>query len=66
MGGKIYRARQSLLLKCPTKMLGTTASEIELRNTNDPIFIDRNGERFQYAIDNMLEGKVELPITISI
>lgn len=65
VGGKTYRVSQSLLMKYPTTMLHTASADIETSNINDPIFIDRNGERFQYVIDYMREGQVELPTTVS-
>jgi BTB/POZ domain len=38
----------------------------EMSNSeNDPIFIDRDGERFVYVLDYMRDGNVTLPIYIS-
>jgi BTB/POZ domain len=32
---------------------------------NEPVFIDRDGERFVYVLDYMLDGKASLPVSIS-
>lgn len=70
VGGKQYRVSETLLHEYPNTMLGKMAS---LRNNNNddhdiseqqPIFIDRDSERFRYVLDYMRDGKVSLPSTI--
>jgi BTB/POZ domain len=66
IGGKIYRASKSILAKYPGTMLYIAASGIEESNHDKPIFIDGNGERFQYVLDYIRFRKVELPSHIGI
>ena len=66
VGGSIYRVSRSLLEQFPNTMLARLASKTwQLAAFSDPLFIDRNGERFQYCLDYMRDrGKVVLPATI--
>ena len=76
VGGTRYDVSQSLLDLYPTCMLtrmlstdwgGTghndgDATDNDKDNRNDEaIFIDRNGERFQYVLDYMRDERIELP-----
>jgi BTB/POZ domain len=64
VGGKIFEVKQELLKKFPdTMMLRAVAEMSDMRN--EPIFINRNGDRFVYVLDYMRDGKAHLPITIS-
>jgi BTB/POZ domain len=53
VSGKIHRVRKSLLRRYPSTMLCTVADDINTRNTEIPIFVDSNGDRFQYVIEYM-------------
>lgn len=66
-----YKVSRTLLDQYPSSMLakicsetwqqGATTTENQGEGT---IFIDRNGERFQYVLDFMRDASVELPTTI--
>lgn len=65
VGGKMFEVNQTLLLKFPDNMMLRAAAEMS-NNQNEPIFIDRDGDRFVHVLDYMRDGKqVSLPITIS-
>ena len=71
VGGIQYVVSRSLLEMFPDTMLASLASPRWTSTVTDgetpkPIFIDRNGERFQYILDYMRDNcKVNLPISIS-
>lgn len=68
VGGKMYSVNQSLLNRYPDTVLGTTSSlwNTERHEHNEPIFFDRNGDRFPYILDYMRDQrKIELPLSIS-
>ena len=68
VGGTIYEVSQSLLQYFPNTMLARAASETWSKKTNaknDPIFMDRNGERFAFILDYMRDNKIVLPLTIT-
>ena len=66
VGGRIYEVRHSLLDMYPNTILARSASD-EWKNEADsqPIFLDRDSERFRYCLDYMRDGNVELPPTES-
>lgn len=79
IGGTTYGVSNSLLDQFPDSMLRkitsdtwtkataaatTTNSASEDDLANPEIFIDRNGERFQYVLDYMRDGKVSLPLSV--
>jgi hypothetical protein len=68
VGGTMYEVSQSLLQHFPNTMLARAASETWSKKTNvknDPIFIDRNGERFAYVLDYMRDNKIVLPLSVT-
>lgn len=73
VGGKIYRVSRSLLDQHPDTMLARYASDTwfpkgennDETDTSSPLFIERNGERFQYVLDYMRDGVLDIPITVS-
>ena len=66
VGGKVYEVSRSLLSQYPDSMLIRMVSKPWLKSDQkEPLFIDRNGERFQYCLDYMRDGRVALPITVS-
>jgi hypothetical protein len=68
VGGNTYEVSRSLLDQFPNTMIARAASEMwnkKTRSKDKPIFIDRNGDRFAYVLDNMRDNKIQLPITVS-
>jgi len=76
VGGTVYEVSRSLLNQHPDTMLARLASDTwqsvgnedddDKDDGNDAIFIERNGERFQYCLDYMRDGgTVGLPATVS-
>ena len=64
VGGTRYEVARSLLESHPETMLTRMASkDWHDDSKGDEIFIERNGERFQYCLDYLRDGKVLLPIT---
>jgi hypothetical protein len=69
VGGTMYEVSRSLLEQHGDNMLARMASERWQReghnsssSTDEPLFIERNGERFQYVLDYMRDGgSVYLP-----
>ena len=71
VGGTRYEVSQSLLDRFPESMLARICSETwqegvtsEDTDGKGEIFIDRNGERFQYVLDYMRDDFVLLPLSI--
>lgn len=64
VGGKIYQVSRTLVEAFPETMLYAPASDRWTNGCIDPIFIDRNGERFQYLLDYMRDNEVHLPWSI--
>jgi hypothetical protein len=66
VGGTIYKISRSLIEQYPDTMLARMVSDTWLKgDQKEPLFIDRNGERFQYCLDYMRDGPVvALPFTI--
>lgn len=81
VGGRIYEVSRSLLDLFPNTMLSRMVSdmwqEVQVARNGDGdgddqneaaplIFVDRNGDRFQYVLDYMRDGqKASLPFTVS-
>mmetsp|Transcript_21959 Transcript_21959/g.47777 ORF Transcript_21959/g.47777 Transcript_21959/m.47777 type:complete len:240 (+) Transcript_21959:583-1302(+) len=75
VGGTVYEVSRSLLELFPDTMLSRMVSETWLdcsqggdnddRKKESPIFVDRNGDRFQYVLDYMRDGQnAILPVTV--
>ena len=68
VGGVRYDVSKSSLDLFPASMLSKLVPDtwIEGATDNDTkeVFIDRNGERFQYIMDYIRDGRVELPMSI--
>ena len=64
VGGQLYQVARSLLELYPSTMLYSAAAERWQTDPNATIFIQGNGERFQYCLDYMLRQRVHLPLTI--
>lgn len=74
VGGTVYKVSRSLLNQYPTTMLARMVSDTwngvddddRIDTTNDPLFVDRDGERFRYILDYMRDGpNISLPVTVS-
>ena len=68
VGGKHYEVSRSLIERFPDTILARMTSELWLGGENakdEPIFIERDGERFRYCLDYMRDGRVSVPITAS-
>jgi hypothetical protein len=66
VGGRIFKVRRSLLNAFPSTMLARSAAEVWQDNDkpDEPIFIDRDSDRFAYVLDYMRDGEAVLPITV--
>ena len=68
VGGTKYDVARSLLDQYPDSMLARITSDRweqgATNPSNDEIFLERNGDRFQYVLDYMRDAKVELPLSI--
>ena len=68
VGGTLFQVSRSTLELYKDTMLYRLISQRwnqESRNPNEPLFIDRNGVRFQYVLDWMRDRQVNLPVTES-
>lgn len=74
VGGTMYEVSQSLLNQFSNTMLARAASDMwnntkkpnnnnSNSTTNDPIFINRDGERFKYVLDYMRDNKIVIPLS---
>eukprot|EP00977_Amphora_coffeiformis_P023587 scaffold13700_cov153-Amphora_coffeaeformis.AAC.1 len=73
VGGTKYEISQALLDRYPSCMLSKICSKTwvqadaetaTVKEAAEEIFIDRNGQRFQYVLDYMRDSRVELPLSI--
>ena len=65
VGGAKYEVSRSLIDTYPTTMLARMVSETWHQDSSNEIFVDRNGQRFQYVLDYMRDQKVCLPMGVS-
>ena len=66
VGGTRYEVARTTLDRYPDSMLATLVSKRwTANNANRPIFIDRDGSRFQFVLDFLRDGKVHLPASVS-
>jgi hypothetical protein len=64
VGGHLYTVSRSLIQKFPSTMLSRMASETWQKDRDATLFIDENGERFQYCLDYMRHNEVWLPLDV--
>lgn len=66
VGGSKYEVSDSLLDRFPNSMLRRLTCDAwnDQENTEDEIFIERNGHRFQYVLDLMRDATVSLPFAV--
>lgn len=66
VGGKRYDVAENTLMKFEDTMLAKMVSTNWNKGSNqEPLFIDRNGERFQYILDWYRDGKITVPMTVA-
>lgn len=67
VGGKVFELSRSLLDSFPDTMLYKAASLTWTKDNNDddPIFIERNYDRFPYVLDYMRDRYISLPSFIT-
>jgi hypothetical protein len=67
VGGTRYDIAEETLLNHEDTMLAKLVSSKWKKGGNqEPLFIDRNGERFQYIVDWYRDGQITVPRTISV
>jgi hypothetical protein len=67
VGGMHYDVAKETLLKFNDTMLAKLIVEKQIKGSiQEPLFIDRNGERFQYILDWYRDGRISVPKTIGI
>lgn len=64
VGGTVYRVSRSLIERYPKTLMARKISRTWQLNPKASIFIDRNGDRFQYVLDYMRDGEVHLPLSV--
>ena len=65
VGGRVYKLSRALLESFPDTMLSRLASDTWQPDPTQTIFIDRNGDRFQYCLDYLRDNVISLPLTVS-
>jgi BTB/POZ domain len=65
VGGTVYKVSRSLIEAFPKTFLYQMVTKTWSVDNKAPIFIDRNGDRFQYILDLMRDNEVHLPLSIS-
>ena len=71
VGGTFYTVNNETLLKFPESLLSILATDrrrfsLSDANALEPIFVDRDGERFKYILDGYRDGAIILPRTVAI
>jgi hypothetical protein len=67
VGGKIYKVAEDTLMKYENTVLAKMVSKNWNKGNNlEPLYIDRNGERFQYILDWYRDGRITVPRTVAI
>lgn len=61
VGGKVFEISRSLLDSFPETMIYKAASETWMQENSEPIFIERDCDRFHYVLDYMRDGYCSLP-----
>jgi hypothetical protein len=62
VGGVKYEVSRSLIEAYPSTMLARLVSDTWQQDLGSEIFIDRNGQRFQYVLDYMRDQEINLPL----
>jgi BTB/POZ domain len=66
VGGSVYKVSRSIIESFPETMLARLISKRWTTRSDDnaTIFIDRNGDRFQYVLDYMRDKEIHLPLSV--
>jgi hypothetical protein len=64
VGGRHYEVSRSLIERFPETMLARMASETWQKDPEATLFIDENGDRFQYCLDYMRRNEVWIPLSV--
>jgi hypothetical protein len=64
VGGIQYSAARNTIMKHEETMLAKLVSEKWNPNSEVPIFVDRDGERFKYILDFFRDGEILVPNTV--
>ncbi|GFH55452.1 hypothetical protein CTEN210_11928 [Chaetoceros tenuissimus] len=63
VGGTHYVTSLTTINNSPKSMLAKAVSDRwKKEDSNEPIFFDRDGQRFKYVLDYLRDGKVNLPV----
>lgn len=65
VGGIIHEVPISTIERYPNTMLARMVSSTWQKDPEKEIFVDRNGLRFQYIVDYMRDGAVDIPTSVS-
>lgn len=65
VGGTKFEVSRTLIQQYPNTMIARLISETWQKNTNDEIFIGRDGRRFRYVLDYMRDHRIHLPLSAS-
>lgn len=65
VGGRRYDVSRSLLNMNKGTMIYAFMKAACQRDPNSEVYIERNGERFQYCLDYLRSGKVDIPFHVS-
>lgn len=65
VGGTVYKVSRSLIESFPNTLLHRLISKTWCIDPDATIFIDRNGDRFQYVLDYMRDKEVHLPLSVA-
>jgi hypothetical protein len=64
VGGRHYEVSRSLIERFPETMLAKMVSETWQKDPEATLFIDENGDRFQYCLDYMRRKEVWIPLSV--
>lgn len=62
MGGKRFTLSRSILDRYPAILLTAASFKTWQHDQDEEAFIDGNGQRFQYVLDYLRDGTVDLPM----
>lgn len=64
VGGKMFEVSRALIDQHPNAMLSKMISENWVTETDDPLFIDRDGDIFSHVLNYCRYGSIDLPVSI--
>jgi hypothetical protein len=64
VGGKHFEVSRNLIEQDPTTTLAKMISKTWEKQPGEPMFIDRDGEKFAYVLDYLRYGSIDLPPAI--